>query len=193
MNGIAVGLGVSLVTMLVAGISEGVGTQAVVLFVNSVSRRNFWLNLLLTGLTKVLAGILWALVIWLVAIGLRARPVAFTDVVAIVAAGYLPYWLGFLVLIPFFGLTIHRLLNAASFILVLLGVAATYREDIPAALILTAGGWVVVQVVRRPLSEPIAFVNRWLWETSTGRETRFDLDDLPAILGRRRPPAPPPG
>ena len=177
-----IGLRIAYGIIFLAGISEGVGTQSVVLFVNRLSRRNFLLNLLLSGAVYVIGAMAWIISISVIARFLFHDPRPLLLVVRVVSLGYLPLLFGFFVLAPYLGPGLLYLLHAWSFLIVLLVVGQVFDMLIWQAFVCTFGGWLIVQLSRRTVSRPLAIVDRWLWSMTTGAPTRFDLDDIPVVL-----------
>lgn len=177
-----IGLRIAYAIIFLAGISEGIGTQSVVLFINRLSRRNFLLNLLLSGAVYMIGAMAWIVSISLIAryLFLDSRPLLL--VVRVVSLGYLPLLFGFLVLAPYLGPGLLYLLHAWSFLIVLLVVGQVFDMVIWQAFVCTFGGWLIVQLFRRTVSRPLAIVDRWLWSMTTGSPTRFDLDDISVVL-----------
>lgn len=173
---------VALAVMCAAGVSQGVGTQATVLFINSASRHNFWLNLLLTGVVHVVAGLAWGVSIWVVARLLFGSHFPFDRLVPVVAVGSVPYLLGFLVLAPYVGLIIDPLLAAARLVAVTIAAAAAYELELWQAIVVTAAGWVLVRLIERILNRPLVIIQTWLWRSSTGLSTRMEMQDLAVQL-----------
>ena len=177
-----IGLRIAYAIIFLAGISEGIGTQSVVLFVNRLSRRNFLLNLLLSGAVYVIGAMAWIVWISLIARYLFLDPRPLLLVIRVVSLGYLPLLFGFFVLAPYVGPALLYLLHAWSFLIVLLVVGQVFDMVIWQAFVCTFGGWLIVQLSRRTISRPLAIVDHWLWSMTTGAPTRFELDDIPVVL-----------
>jgi hypothetical protein len=171
-------LAASLASMFAAGVSLGLGTQALALFVNNRSRRNFWLNLLLSGVVYVAAWLLWAGSIWALGRLLFQTEPSLEQMVRLVALAITPYYFGFLALVPYLGIGVQRLLTTLTLIGVVAAVAVAAQTQLWRALVATAGGWLVLLLVQRLLNRPVAFLGGRLWEPRTALEARLDVDDL---------------
>jgi hypothetical protein len=102
--------------IFLAGLSEGLGTQSVVLFLNQVSRRSFALSLLASGALFVISALCWAASIGLVARLAFGLPISPLALAALIRPGYLPLLFAFLAFTPYVGPAIAHLLHASSFI-----------------------------------------------------------------------------
>lgn len=177
-----IGVRIAIAIIFLAGVSEGFGTQAAVLFVNQLSRRNFYLNLLLAGFIFLVGAVAWIATIWLIAYYVIDDSQPLWQVLRVVSIGYIPLLFGFLGLAPFVGPGILYILHAWSFLIVLLAVERVFKLSLWEAFICTFAGWLLVQLLRRIISRPIAIVNRWWWTMTAGTSRRLDFDDVPLVL-----------
>lgn len=162
---------------LLAWFSIGVG-HAYVLFLNRVS----WLRSLVAaslGLTYLLLlRVLEAVVTWGVALLVTGGSLPVPTVVAVFLLAMAPQVFAALTFVPHFGLALGRLLEAWSFLVLFLLLAAAY--DIPAwqALLVTASGWLLVQVLSRLLAAPVGWFGSWLWTLASGEPTLVTSRDI---------------
>lgn len=177
-----IGIQVAFAIIFLAGLSAGFGTQSVVLFVNRVSRGNFLLNLLMSGIVFMLGAMAWIVSIWLIAVYGFGNPHPIMLVTRVVSLGYLPLLFGFLIIAPYAGPGIGYVLHAWSFLIVLVAVQVLFDLVLWQALVCTLSGWLIVQILRRAVSHPLAIVDRWLWYATTQRDTRRTLEDIPLNL-----------
>jgi len=163
--------GVTATVLMIAflsGASQMLG-QSVVLFANRVSRRRFVVCLAIAGLVYVagLAG--WGVAIWLTArygFGLEIPTGAITFALCV---GQAPLLFGFFSLIPYLGMSLHRVLIVYSLLVVLAALSAVPGIQVWQAALLAAIGWGLRAGLDRALMRPLAGVQIWLWRASTGR------------------------
>jgi hypothetical protein len=101
--------------VLIAGISTMLG-QSVVLFANRVPKVRFWISIFLGGVVFVVDALAVATVLWAIANLFGSQSWPYTATIRAVALAYAPYWLAFLILIPYMGLIIERLLDIYVFL-----------------------------------------------------------------------------
>jgi hypothetical protein len=181
---------VAIALVVLAGLSDGLGTQSVVLFANQLGRRTFALNLLVSGLFALLGALGWALSIGLVArvaLGLAISPSA---LVALVSLGYVPLLFSFLALIPYSGPAIAALLHGVSFAIVAGQLAGALAIAPWQALACATGGWLLLQAARWLFSRPLARADQRIWTLTTRQAERHSLEEILAQL-TLLDPAPP--
>ncbi|NJL05292.1 MAG: hypothetical protein HC911_10430 [Chloroflexaceae bacterium] len=149
-----------LTIVFISGISLLIG-QSVILFVNRVSPQRFLLSLVMSGFMQIVSIILWATVVFLAGdILFSARP-RFVDVLNIVMLSTAPFVFGFLVLIPYAGMFVYRLLNAWSFIIAVGAIRFTYNVGWGNALLAVGLGWIFAYLLTITVGRPvIALRNR---------------------------------
>ncbi|MDQ6774198.1 MAG: hypothetical protein M3024_14655 [Candidatus Dormibacteraeota bacterium] len=84
-----------LIVIFAAGVSNGIGTQSLVLLLNSDSRRRFGLNLVLAGVAQSTFWLLWGTSIWALSRLLLGAHQPFAEVVGLARVAAVPYLLGF--------------------------------------------------------------------------------------------------
>jgi hypothetical protein len=152
--------------------------QSVVLFANRVTPGRFALSLVTASLVFVLGAAFWAASIWLLAWLVLDAERAYLEVLALVATGYLPYLLGFLVLLPYLGRPISHLLRLAVMLAVLVLVGDAYQFSFWQALFCVLLGWGLLQLMPLILHGPYERVEAWLWRASTGTSEPLEAVEL---------------
>lgn len=180
-GGIAVLLSAGLLIFL-AGISDGVGTQGVALLINRISPLRFVANMLLSGVLFVLGALAWILSIWTIATSVFLRLQDPISTIGAVSAGYVPLLFSSIAILPYIGPALRWLLHLASFVLVLLLVAATYEFPLWQAFICVLLGELLLQLFRSLLNRPAARADNWLWRITTGTRERIDPTELPPVI-----------
>ncbi|NCC32662.1 MAG: hypothetical protein EOM24_11680 [Chloroflexia bacterium] len=184
----ALGLWPAVSIFFLAGLSETYGTRAVVLFLNRLGRRPFFLTLLLTAITYVIGGFVWALTIDLVGAGLLGITGKFPVMLQAVAIGYIPLLFAFLAVIPYLGPAILHLIQGLSFIFTASAVSIGFGVRFREAVLCTIIGWLVFQLLRWFAAGPTTAISRWVLRVVTGREVNYQLRDVvPTVpLGLQR-------
>jgi hypothetical protein len=166
-------------TIVLAGLSDGLGTQSIVLLVNRITPLRFTLNLLLSVALYFAGALAWMAAIWLATRVVLRDDVPLPQVIGAVSLAYIPLWFSVLALIPYLGQAIGVILNGWSLVSALFAVSMVFQLGLIQALVGTALGWLSMLLVRAILSRPAARLDHWLWAITTGRDTRIDIDNLP--------------
>jgi hypothetical protein len=156
--------------------------QSIVLFANRVSRLRFLTCLLVAGTVYVVGLVIWAATIRLVASFAFALDPPVSIVVLAVCLGQAPRVFGFLILLPFVGTSLQRVLDAYSLVVVIAALSAMLGVDIWPALGLALAGWALQAGLDELLHRPLAGIRTWLWRASTGRPTPIRSHEVAAAL-----------
>ena len=170
-------------TIVLAGLSDGLGTQSIVLLVNRITPLRFAINLVLSIMLYVLGALAWMAAIWLATRVVLRDDVPLPQVIGAVSLAYIPLWFSALALIPYLGQAIGLILNGWSLVIALFAVSQVFQFGLVQALAGTALGWLSMLLARAVVSRPAARLDRWLWAITTGRDTRIDVDHLPLVYG----------
>ena len=168
------GLRLALAVVVLAGLSEALG-QSVVLFANRVKPRRFVASLFLSAGLYTAGFVLWALSVWLVGTYVLDSQQSLRTVTKAVGLAYAPYLFSFFVLTPFFGDGVAVALSLWSLLAVLVAVQVTLSLTLSQALLCSALGWVLLQLLRRTVGRPVIWGVLWLRERIAG---------VPLITGR---------
>ncbi len=169
-------------TILLAAISDGLGSQSIVLLVNRITPLRFALNMLLSVALYFLSALAWMTSIWLATGLVLGDHSPLPQLIGAVSLAYIPLWLSALALIPYIGQAIGLLLNAWSLAIALGAVSLVFNFGLLEALLGAALGWLPLVLVRTLLGWPGDRLGHWLWAISTGRDRRIDLESLPLII-----------
>lgn len=168
---------VVLAVALLGGASLLLG-QSVILFVNRVTPRRFAFSLLLNGVLFTLGLVVWALAIWLSGRLLFTAQIPFSKVLRMVGLGAAPYVFGFLVLLPYAGNAIGKLLSVWSFLIVLVALTTLANGNFGAALLCTTLGWLLITVISATIGRPIVHARNTLWRRLTGADANTSVQDV---------------
>lgn len=162
------GLAAAAVLLLLAGLSDGLGSRAPVLLINRIKPRGFAITLLASALFFLGGAALWIWGAWLAAVELFGVHAPLAHFFVVLSFAYAPFLLGALALLPLFGPAIRWLLRLWSFLLGL-GLLVLLELTPWQALLCAACGALLVFAVEWLFGEPGAFLARRLWATLAGR------------------------
>lgn len=171
-----------------AGLAESFGTRAVVLLLNRVGRRPFAIALVLTALTYVVGGFVWAYTTAFVVNALHGFDEVFRVSLRAVAVGFLPLLFAFLGFTPYLGQGLLMLLQGLSLFLVTLTLTIVYPLTFGGAALCAVGGWLLFQLFRWFTAGPVTLISRRVLRALTGQEVDYQLRDIvPSVpLGLQR-------
>jgi hypothetical protein len=154
--------------LILAGLSDGLGTRAVVLLINRITPLAFVITLLASALFFLAGAALWIWGAWMAATKLFDIEDTLSHFFSVLSFAYAPFLFSALTLLPLLGPAVRWGLRLWSFLaglslLVLLGL--NYWQ----ALLCAACGALLVLGVGWLFSEPAALVARRLWATLAGR------------------------
>ena len=154
--------------LILAGLSDGLGTRAVVLLVNRITPLSFAVTLLASALLFLGGAALWIWGAWLAATELFGIHAKLAHFFVVLSFAYAPFVFSALALLPLLGPAIRWLLRLWSF---LLGIALLMLLELTPwqALLCAAGGALLVVGVEWLFDEPGAFVANRVWATLAGR------------------------
>jgi hypothetical protein len=163
---------VTWVVLILAAISETLG-QCVVLFVTSV---------LLSSVIVASGAFNWMFMSWSLATWIFGARTSLIEVMRVVCLAYAPLLLSFLVLLPYMGPFIRRLLYAWSFLASVIAVSSITHLEYWVAFFCTLLGWVIIEMLQRTLGRPIVGLNHWLRRVTAGVPLSVRASDLLKIF-----------
>ncbi|MCE7989215.1 MAG: hypothetical protein DYG89_49305 [Caldilinea sp. CFX5] len=178
------GLGIALLIVSLAGLSEALG-QSVILFINRLSPRRFVLALMITAASHMVGYLVWTVTVWLVGVYVFDQQVSIIAIACVVGLAYAPQTLAFFELTPFLGNPFSIILSLWSMVAILMAVRVGLNLELWQAFLASALGWVIIQLWRRTIGRPIYGLGRWLQRRAAGVPLELTLADL-AVL-RRQP------
>lgn len=131
---------------VVAGMSMLVG-QSLLLAINRVGRRRGVLTMVTSGLGTVFIAVVEAVMVWAVANLLLEDAPGIGELLPIVLIAFAPQWLGFLVLLPFTGTGIARMLQVWHLLALWVMLTPVLGTGRPAALLVAAAAWLVTELI----------------------------------------------
>jgi hypothetical protein len=161
----------------VAGLSTLLG-DSVILFLNRVRGWRFAVTMALNAFGFVLLYALQALVIDIVGPLVVGHGPGLATVTKGVMLATAPMIFGFLVLIPYLGPAIARLLQVWGLIILWLVNEVLFETDLWTALLITGIGWGVMQLLSWSLSRPVNWIGDRIWRLATGKPSMMTGSDL---------------
>ncbi|MEL6494150.1 MAG: hypothetical protein AAFQ41_03380 [Cyanobacteria bacterium J06623_7] len=180
----------SILVVLLAGLSQTFG-QSVMLFVNRVRPLRFILSIAIAGVIFVFNYNFWVLSTWLVARWLLGVDLALVNVIETLGFSYAPLLLGFLMVIPYFGMPILVVLSIWALMAIATGLGIIADLDIWQSFACCLGGWLVLQISQRIVGREIARLTGKIVDWVAGVELITEPDYLEQMLysGLPIPPA----
>ncbi|MCS6881247.1 MAG: hypothetical protein RMK84_02930 [Oscillochloridaceae bacterium] len=168
---------VVLAVAIVGGASLLLG-QSVILFVNRVRPGRFVLSLLLNGVVFALSLMVWGAAIWLTSKALFPNEIPLSKALRLTAMGAAPYVFGFLVLLPYAGNFIGKVLAVWSFLVVLAAMTSLANGNFGPALVCTVIGWLLVMVMSATIGRPVIYARNAIYRRITGADLDASVQDI---------------
>ncbi len=111
--------------VLIAGLARMIG-QSVVLFANRVQPKRFVLSLMWGAVKFLLDVMVVVTIIWAIANLIGTRSWNYAQVARGIALAAAPYWLSFLILIPYLGMIVERFLKVYIFMALVVSIQAVF-------------------------------------------------------------------
>ena len=163
--------------VMVAGISVLIG-QSVILFANQVRPGRFALSLVINGLLLVAGWIMWSAMVWITGGFLFDESPRFLLVLRLIGLSYAPLVFGFLVLMPYLGLFVNRVLYTWSFLVALKAVALAYHVGFWLALACVGIGWLLMLALTATVGRPVVLLRNRIWHHFTGTAKGLSVQEI---------------
>ena len=180
------GLITSFLVVLLAGVSQTLG-QGVMLFINRVKPLRFVLSVVVAAVLFIFNYNFWVLSTWLVANWLFDVSLPLIEAIETLSFSYAPLLLGFLIIIPYFGMPILIVLSIWTLIAISKGLGTISDLGIWQAFECCLGGWLVLQLSQRVVGSAIANVTSKIVDWVAGVELVREPDYLEQMLYRGLP------
>lgn len=171
------------VLVLLGGVSELIG-QSVILFLNHVRPGRFLVAVALNAVTFALEVGVWVVGFLFVNL-LLGSAVPLESIVGMVALGHAPYLLAFLLLLPYYGPPLQRVVELWTVVAIGVGIAVVTSLSLPGIAVVLALGYGFRLLVKVSVGRWIEGVDRWLWRTATGQQFRVRVEDGLAMMKER--------
>jgi len=163
--------------VFLAGASVLLG-QSAVLFINRVRKSRFLISLITNGLIFLISYIVWGLIIWLVGRILFSVDPPWGQFVRIVGLSTAPLVFGFLVLIPWMGPFVGKVLNIWSMLILIAIVEHQFQIGFFGAVICVGIGWLAVLALTNTLGKPITALRNKVFQMVSGSKLDSTADDI---------------
>ncbi len=171
----------AVILALAAGVSLTLG-QCVVLFANRVPPARFVATVVAGAVVYGARLLLWTVAIWVVGLLSPRYALPLSTIFLAVCFGQTPQLFGFFIMIPYLGMSLRRVLDAYSLIVVVAGLRSMLDLPVLPAFLAAGLGWLLQAFVAGLLERPLAGVRGWMWRTASGREefesARTIVDEL---------------
>lgn len=180
-SNLPLGLIASILVVLLAGLSQTFG-QSVMLFINRVRPLRFFLSIAIAAVLFVFNYNFWIVSTWLVAQWLFSVNLPLVEVIQTLGFSYAPLLLGFLMVIPYFGMPILVVLSIWTLLAITTGLETISNLNIWSAFGCCLGGWLVLQLSQRVVGKAIARITSRLVDWVAGVELITEPDYLEQML-----------
>ena len=175
------GLAASILIILLAGLSQTFG-QSVMLFANRVRPLRFILSIAIAAVIFVFNYNFWVLSTWIVAKWIFGVNLTLVAIIKTLGFSYAPLLLGFLIVIPYFGMPILIVLSIWTLMAIATGLGAISHLGLWQAFECCLGGWLVMQVSQRIFGKAIAQITNDLVDWVAGVDLITEPDYIEQML-----------
>lgn len=163
--------------VFLAGASTLLGHSAV-LFINRVRKSRFVISLITNGLVFVVSYIVWGLIVWLVGRILFGIDPPWGQFVRMVGLSTAPLVFGFLVLIPWMGPFVGKVLNVWSMLILIAIVEHQFKIGFWGAVVCVGLGWLASLALTNTIGRPLAAFRNKLFQKVSGSKLDSTADDI---------------
>ncbi|HMR49643.1 MAG TPA: hypothetical protein PKE40_11775 [Arachnia sp.] len=160
-----------------AAVSTMLGHVAVLLL-NRIHGARLVVSMVLSIVAFALLHVVEASVTWTVASLVVERPLPWLPIVVVALTATAPQVFHFLTAIPHIGMFIGRVLQAWSFLVLVMGITHAYNTVFLTALGYALAGWLAMQLLTRLMQKPLAWAGSHAWTLVTGTPTMVTADDI---------------
>jgi hypothetical protein len=178
--------------VLLAGASTLLG-QSAVLFINRVRKSRFVISLVTNGLIFIISYISWGFTVWVVGRILFEVNPPLGQFVRMVGLSTAPLVFAFLVLIPWMGPFVGKVLNIWSFLILFAIVQYEFKIGYWGALICVGLGWLVSLALTNVLGKPVVALRNKVFQMVTGSALDVTAEDMLLHFSGADATAPSPG
>lgn len=164
--------------VFLAGISMLLG-QSLILFVNRVRRGRFFFSLLINGIVFLITYAVWgisvAFIAWLMFDVTTAELVI---VVFLIGLSTAPLVFGFLILIPYMGPAIGKVLNVWQLLIMTVAVQFTFNVGFLQATLCVGLSWLLMLLVSNTIGSPVVKLRNAIYRKVTGSDLDATTQDI---------------
>lgn len=162
---------------LIAGVSTMLGHLAI-LSLNRIRGFRLLASLTLSGVVLAALHVIQMVITWFLLVVVLQRSLDLLPLVVVGLLALAPQSLSFITAFPHLGMLFGRVIGAWSYLVIIVGVAYSYRLEFGWALGFTLVGWLVMQLLSRMLQRPVNWLFAHVWTMVTGRPTMLTSSDI---------------
>lgn len=164
--------------VVLAGGSTLIG-QSAVLFLNRVRRGRFFISIITSGFMLLVTYTVWGLIIALTASVLFDENPGIWTIVRLVALSTAPLVFGFLILIPWMGPFVGKVLNIWSGLILINIIQYEFQSaGFWGALTCVAIGWLISMGLERLVGKPLVALRNRMFQSITGSSMDASARDI---------------
>lgn len=164
--------------VFLAGMSMLLG-QSLILFVNQVRRGRFFLSLVINGVVFLITYAVWgisvAFIAWLM---FDVDVVELVIVVYLVGLSTAPMVFGFLILIPYMGPAIGKVLNVWQLLIMTTAVQFTFSVGFIQAAACVGLSWLLMLIMSNTIGIPVVKLRNFIYRKVTGSNLDATTQDI---------------
>jgi hypothetical protein len=153
--------------------------QSLILFVNRVRRGRFFFSLLINGIVFLITYAVWgisvAFIAWLM---FDVTLAGLVIVVFLVGLSTAPLVFGFLILIPYMGPAIGKLLNVWQLLIMTAAVQFTFSVGFIQAAVCVGLSWLLMLLVSNTIGIPVVKLRNAIYRKVTGSDLDATTQDI---------------
>lgn len=158
---------IALLVVFFAGLSLAVG-QSIILFINQVKPIRFVFSLFLNAVLFAFGYLFLVLTTWLIGWLPGFYLFSWDALVRVLGLSYAPLLFSFLGAMPYAGVPILNVLSVWHLLAMVVGISAITKLSLADSLIYIAFGWVVLQILKGSVGQPIAKLGNRLTKRVAG-------------------------
>lgn len=164
--------------VFLAGVSVFLG-QSVILFVNRVRRGRFVFSLVTNGVIFLIIYAVWGLAVALIA-WLMFDVTVYGEVFIIFLVGLstAPLVFGFLILIPYMGPAIGKVLSVWQLLIMTTAVEFSFGVGFVEAAICVGLSWLLMLLMSNTIGRPVVNLRNWVYRKVTGSDLDATTQDI---------------
>jgi hypothetical protein len=163
--------------VFLAGASTLLG-QSAVLFINRVRKSRFVISLITNGIVFVISYFVWGLTVWVIGRILFELNPPWGQFVRMVGLSTAPLVFGFLVLIPWMGPFVGKVLNVWSMLILIAIVEYQFKIGFWGAVTCVVLGWLASLAFTNTLGRPIVALRNKVFQRVSGSKLDSTADEL---------------
>ncbi len=176
---------VTLGVAILGGASLLIG-QSIVLFINQVTPARFVLSMALNGLQFAISLLIWAVLLTFLGSLLFDIDIPFRVSTRIMFLTAAPMVFGFLVLIPYLGLTIQKILQVWSLMITLQIVNFQFGTNLFQSLIVVGLGWLLTVLLSSTIGRPVTALRDFIWKKAIGATLDADVEEIYRRIAKQK-------